>query len=805
MRTKNTTDLLFGAKVTSRRPPRPEMTLLVRGTFALRHGAVAAPLEGIPQIAQGPLQAETFRDGDDERIGDCLYPGDFADFKPRADVLLVGRCHAPGNRLVREQDVRFSVGSWSKMLRVTGRRVWTEQVLGPAASEPQPFVEMPLDWTGAFGGPGYTKNPAGKGLGPGELPTIEDPRSLVRSRDDRPEPAGFGPVNPAWPQRAGKMGKEYGASYRKTRAPYFAEDFDWSFFNAAPADQQLPYLRGDEELSFQGLHPVHDLYTSRLPGLRVRAFVKDRDGLFREVKLVLDTLLADLDQERIVLTWRGLTEVREDDLSDVTFALVAAEPLADPPLPEAHYRARLDAFEADPLGLHDLSPELAAHVARAREIEAAHEKAAAEPPGDPLDALLEQKLAPLAPDVRAQIRKRIDEAIASAPAGADMRAKILELLSGGSAEKAPPPVMPSMAGGKPTVSLRDAMKSVLGAVAKAKARAEQGHATPEDRALLAQAEALFGDERLRELDPTLREPSPAEPGPGRDLSGQDLRGRDLRGADLRGAKLDGAILMGADLAEARLAGASLQGAVLFEANLRGADLARCDLTRCNAASAVLEGASLEGAALDQAHFKGARLRGADLRHVYGQFVSFPGADLTGVKLGGARLTRADFEGAVLEAADLTEAEITRSVFRDGRAPRSIWARAGLGGTSFMGAALEGASFIGIRAEGSIWTGALLRRADFRLAHLRAAHFTEATADEARFYGADLAEARFYRTSLLRAGLARANLFGADLCKAQLDGARLPGANLYDAKLLGASVRGCDFNGANLERARFEHA
>ncbi|WP_437492857.1 DUF2169 domain-containing protein [Sorangium sp. So ce1014] len=804
MRTKNTTDLLFGAKVTSRRPPRPEMTLVVRGTFALRHGAVAAPLDGIPQIVQGPLQAETFRDGDDERLGDCLYPGDFADFKLRADVLLAGKCHAPGGRPVRAMDVRFSVGSWSKALRVTGRRVWTEHVLGPAMSEPAPFVEMPIDWTGAFGGPGYAKNPAGRGIGPGELPTVEDPRFLVRSRDDRPEPAGFGPINPAWPQRAGKMGKEYGASYRRNRAPYFAEDFDWSFFNAALADQQLPYLRGDEEVSFHGLHPAHAVYTSRLPGLRVRAFVKDRDGAFREVKMVLDTLFAEMEAERIVLSWRGLTEVRDDDLSDITFALVAAEPLAERPLPEDHYRAQLEAFEADPLGFKDMSPQLAEAVARGREIEAA-QKRAVEPGADPLDALLEQKLAPLAPDIRAQIRKRIDDAIANAPPGTDMRARILELLSGAPDDKTPPPVMPAIPGAKPRISLRDALKSVREAVAKARTRAQQNHATPEDLSLLAQAEALWGDARLRELDPTLREPSPEEPGPGRDLSGQDLAGRDLRGRDLRGAKLDGAILTGASLQGARLTGASLKGAVLFEANLLGADLTQCNLELCNGTHALLEGAILEGASLEQACFKGAILREADLRRAHGQFVCLPGADLTRARLGGARISRADFEGAVLEAADLTEAEITRSVFRDCRAARSFWARACLGGSSFMGSSLEEANLIGIRADGSIWTGALLRRADFRLAHLRAAHFTEAIADEARFYGADLAEARFYRTSLLRAGFARANLSGAELNKARLDGARLPGANLYDAKLLGAAVRGCDWSGANLERARFEHA
>ena len=76
--------------------------------------------------------------------GECLYASDFADFKLHAEVLLAGTCHAPGGRPVAECPVRFSVGAWSKTLLVVGRRVWTEKVLGPAISDPQPFTTMPL-------------------------------------------------------------------------------------------------------------------------------------------------------------------------------------------------------------------------------------------------------------------------------------------------------------------------------------------------------------------------------------------------------------------------------------------------------------------------------------------------------------------------------------------------------------------------------------------------------------------------------------------------------------------------------------
>src|SRR6185437_14255208 len=280
----------------------------------------------------------------------CLYASDFADFKLNAEVLLSGACHTPGGRPLPECPVRFSVGAWSKSLLVVGRRVWTEKVIGAAISDPHPFTTMPLRYANAFGGPGYAPNPAGKGHGTPELPNVEHPAARVRGKGDRPEPAGFGPLSPAWPQRAGKVGTQYGAKWRKERAPFYAEDFDWTHFHAAPADQQMRgYLRGDEEVSFVNLHPAAPTFSARLPGLRVRAFAKDAKGVVREAPMKLDTLLADLDEEKIVLTWRGLVPVEQDDLADVKTVLIASEKLVDPPLPEARYLEIIEAFEADPL------------------------------------------------------------------------------------------------------------------------------------------------------------------------------------------------------------------------------------------------------------------------------------------------------------------------------------------------------------------------------------------------------------------------------------------------------------------------
>src|SRR5262249_29887440 len=138
------------------------------------------------------------------------------------------------------------------------------------------------------------------------------------------------PLSPNWPQRNKKLGTDYGSTWKKTRAPYYAADFDGSFFNAAPPDQQIEgYLRGDEELAFDNLHPAESRFRARLPGVCPCVLVRHTDGTTRNVPMVLDTLLADLEAERLALVWRGLTLVAEDDLDDVRTLFIACETLVD--------------------------------------------------------------------------------------------------------------------------------------------------------------------------------------------------------------------------------------------------------------------------------------------------------------------------------------------------------------------------------------------------------------------------------------------------------------------------------------------
>src|SRR2546430_3687510 len=72
--------------------------------------------------------------------------------KPATDVLLAGHAYANGGSSDKGVDVRLSIGTVRKTVRVFGDRVWDSGLLGARISPPQPFEKIPLIWERAFGG-----------------------------------------------------------------------------------------------------------------------------------------------------------------------------------------------------------------------------------------------------------------------------------------------------------------------------------------------------------------------------------------------------------------------------------------------------------------------------------------------------------------------------------------------------------------------------------------------------------------------------------------------------------------------------
>jgi uncharacterized protein YjbI with pentapeptide repeats len=798
MKVKNLTGFPFGAKVTARKPPSLEMVLVVRGTFVLRPGEPIAR-KGDPGdlVAQGPMTAEVFRPNDLDRAGECLTPNDFADWKPRSEALLVGSCHTPGGKALTECPVRFSVGALSKSLQVTGRRAWSDSFSGAERSAPLPFVRMPLDWAHAFGGSGFADNPVGRGLDH-ELPNVENARELVRTRSDRPAPAGFGPVSPEWPLRKNKRGTLYGRAWRKERAPFFAEDFDWSHFNAAPLDQQIHgFWRGDERLELVNLVRGAPVFEGTLPGLRVRAFVKDTTGRFREVPMGLDTIFVSPDEESLQLTWRGLDRVETDDLTDVATVLLAHEALASEPLATEHYREQLEAFERDPLGLpaHRFEPsaELAAGLAKLEAMKAAAAEAKAAEGSMAATKALGALLSILSPPGAAELRAKLDEV------GRTLAEKTPNLDTSAAVKAGfnTPPATRSNA----DLGAKQPRFLAPGQEATARMREQLGQA----RDAAARAGKPFPKEADEALAHPLFAPSPEGPpvGPGVELGGRDFSGQDLRAFDFRGADLTRANFTGARLDGAKFQGANLHQAIVADASLEETDFESANLDSTNFTGSRGPRASFRRAHVGRAMFDGATLPSASFDDAEGESPIFQGTILVAASFRGVRFVRALFQSGDSSDADFTEAALTRSLFQRASLARARFDRASLDWVGFLDSALVGASFVEARGRAASFQNTLLEEADLSFAILRSTHFSGSDLTRAKLVAAILRGARFYRAKLTRADLSHADLFEADLRKVELTGAVLRHASLYGAALGGASGRAADLTHANLKRSTLE--
>jgi uncharacterized protein YjbI with pentapeptide repeats len=721
------------------RPPRDSLTVIVKGTFALVADGPAALLEE-SDWPTGDVHV------DDDPAAGLLYPSDFAIWKAKADVVVKGHAFAPGGSSPASEVVfRFGHAGrgFSRRLAVFGDRRWG--TLAPTA--PLPFTSIPLVHERAFGGPGFEENPVGRGYrgelgadGVARLPNLEDPAHLVNAPSDKPSPATLGPIAATWKERWSRLG-HYDGRWLKTRWPYFPEDFDWGYFQAAPKTQQLPYLVGDEPFEVTGMHPLHPRLVGSLPGLRARCFTlktDDAGGAFEEVILRLDSAVLDMDTLRLHLVWRGVIEVSDEDAPEIAAFYLMAEPLGRP------------------ASVTDARADLAARMAPQEDVP--------ESPEGPSGAANDVTPEPPSAEEQAAIA-------ASEAAFAALDAS----LAGADVEKPEGPLV------VPPPNPEGTRAAMLGAGFSAEEAdelvAEMAEPSPRARRRDLRAEVVA---RL-----AAREPLDGLELDGANLSGLDLSGQSLIRASLRRANLQdtlfrGAILSGALLAESELTGANLEEAECSEADFTGAVI-----TRARFDGAVLSSADFSQASGEQARFVGAK----------GEGTLFADAALGGARFERCVLSGADFTRARLDGAVFTSAHLTAVLLYDAVGDKASFEEASLKDARGDGARLPRATFRKADATGSVWEKAHLDDGSFLGAKLSGASFVRASCQRVTFAGADLSEAR-----LRRAKLAGASFFQANLLTAALDRADLRGADLRRANLHGAETWKADLTGADLDFA-----
>ncbi|MBW2524028.1 MAG: DUF2169 domain-containing protein [Deltaproteobacteria bacterium] len=219
------------------------------------------------------------------------------------DVVVFGHAYAPfdshGRRSATETTARLALvqdgqAVIDKTISVLGRRRRGEL--------PEPFERIELGYERALGGIGFAENPIGVGISkdrPEELPSFVDPV------DPTGRVAGFSPIPASFPVRRRLLGS-FVPSALDEAVVEVPDDLDWSYLQAAPQDQRIRTLRGDEWLALDGLTDTPGPVRSRLPGATamLRSYPSNGSGSCETMPMRADMLLIDGDRLECSVVWR---------------------------------------------------------------------------------------------------------------------------------------------------------------------------------------------------------------------------------------------------------------------------------------------------------------------------------------------------------------------------------------------------------------------------------------------------------------------------------------------------------------------
>lgn len=259
-----------------------------------------------------------------------LYETDYSHRKPFCDVLLNGSAYAPGGKPAKSVRVGLQVGTMKKTFNVVGDRIYDRGLLAAKPTSPKPFVKMPITYDRAYGGADihpdkpekiktYTENPIGVGYYPysngkhligKRLPNIEEIGKPAKSKTGNYKPMSFGPIGRNFASRIPFAGT-YDQQWLDNLSPFWPDDFDYRYFQAAPQDQQIPYPKGGETVILGNLTPS-GITKFQVPQISIPVIFIPYRGEDILQEAVADTLLIEPDQNRFMLTWRVPLPLRKN-------------------------------------------------------------------------------------------------------------------------------------------------------------------------------------------------------------------------------------------------------------------------------------------------------------------------------------------------------------------------------------------------------------------------------------------------------------------------------------------------------------
>lgn len=318
---------------------REHLVVVAKGTFAFPERPGDEPRLAEAQV---PLVfADTFTG--QPGFSAPIAESDFAFRKPRCDVLLNGSAHAPEGKPARRVTVGLKVGALKKVFDVVGDRTWDALPGRIAATDPKPFITLPISYDRAFGGSdtfpedparhsAYMANPIGRGyhreleikyVHATPVSNSEERGQPVMRPDEGYRPMAFGPLGRSWQSRLRYAGT-YDQAWLDDVFPFLPADFRDEYYQAAPADQQMPYPLGGEEVMLLNMTP-ESRTGFRLPKLDLPVVFFPKKGEKEEVRAVADTIVLEPDDRRFTVTWRASRPLMRN-IFELALVLVGTKP-----------------------------------------------------------------------------------------------------------------------------------------------------------------------------------------------------------------------------------------------------------------------------------------------------------------------------------------------------------------------------------------------------------------------------------------------------------------------------------------------
>ncbi|AOM40237.1 DUF2169 domain-containing protein [Xenorhabdus hominickii] len=733
---------------------------------------------------------------------------------------------------------RIQVGQLAKTLAAFGDRYWIDDT----PSKPQPFDQMRLDWSRAFGGEGYEENPHGVGVNPESLenglnihrlPNIETLHNRLMSQrrltspQEIPIPASFCPLDFIWPRRFTRIGKKYDKEWLENEFPGFSRDIDWRLFNAAPEDQwweDSTTLPEQAEWRIWNMHPEKPMQEGILPSWNARCFIRRLrldEEIFEEIIMRKTTVWFFPHLEQMILIWHGSTQINEDDAKDV-LQMVSALELNDNPRPESHYLRVLDQRMDKEKGVlytfreKDLIPEemigpwldtelpesnspLQKNLQnREKRLREQQQERLAEYGQDINTLIPHETESPATPKL--EKLDELPEFVENIEQEADQKRTEAELKQAEIINKAKEQGI--------DVEKSDTVAQVRGPENLHRIRdtlhQQQMKLNDKDLAQMEQSIHTMYLSSVQEQAPALRLTGNLSQIIRKRVQGIMRQGGNFSGMDFTGADLSGLDLRGANFSRTLLESACLNHCQLDDANFSEAMLARTEICHTSLRAAKLDNASLALAKCEQSDFSNASFKDTQLQETRFNHCCFDNVIFTDLFLQKIFITHCHFQYSQWKECTFIELELPTLNFNHANLHKITFIKCKLKQASFNHTTLESCTWVETEANEIRFRSANLLTCAFTMnSKLNQADFSHATLTECNLRQMPLVKAIFYATTLNNSDLSEANCQSANMqylnaIKSTFTRADFRGAILNNANLMNTLMQKCSFTGTELQ-------